>query len=374
MKVKDQNSKVKTSKTPNTMEELLKVVGEVKAYKRGDVVTGKVTAITGKAVYVDVGGKAEGIVAEREYEAARDYLKTLKMGDEVTALVTSPENDAGQIILSLKRAAADSRWKVFEEALASGETVTVKGREMTKGGLLVDADGVFGFVPASQLSEEAGGDIAALVGKTIEAKVVEVDRDQNRLVLSERAVTDAGQIEERKKALSLVDLGGVYEGKVMGIVPFGAFVEISISDKKQKEQVRLEGLVHISEISWEKIEDVNKAFKEGDALKVKVIGVDEDSGKLALSAKQLTDDPWKQMAAGYKTDSKHKGRVVKVMPYGVIVNLDKGIEGLIHASKMPGDTAFAEGQEVEVFVESVDVDKRRLSLGVVLTEKPVDYK
>lgn len=370
MKLKTQKAKVKSEKNgPVTMEELLRIVGEVKTYKRGDTVTGKVTAITGKAVYVDVGGKAEGIVAEREYEAAKDYLKTLKIGDEVTALVTSPENDAGQIILSLKRAAADSRWKVFEEALEKEEIVVVKGREVTKGGLLVDADGVFGFIPASQLSDEAAGNLAELVGKNIDAKVIEVDRDQNRLVLSERAVSEAGEIEERKKILALVEMGGEYEGLVMGIVPFGAFVQIRLEDEKS-----LEGLVHISEISWEKVEDVNKALKEGDQVKVKVIGVDEGTGKLALSMKQLSDDPWKQMAANYKTDSKHKGKVVKVMPYGVIVNLDKGIEGLIHASKMPGDTAFAEGQEVEVFVESVDVAKRRLSLGVILTEKPVGYK
>ena len=355
------------------MEELLAATGyELKGFKRGDVVTGKVTEIGGRAVFVDVGGKAEGIVAEREYEAAKDYVKALKVGDEITGIVTSPENDSGQLILSLKRAAADSRWKVFEEAYASGATIGVCGKEVNRGGLLVEAEGVFGFIPSSQLSREAADNVGEMVGKDIQVKVIEVDREQNRLVLSEKAVSEAGEIEARKRALGLVEVGKTYEGKVTGIVPFGVFVSVTVG-KGVKAQ-SLEGLVHISEISWEKVEDVNKVLKEGDGVEVKVIGTDEESGKLALSLKQLLDDPWKVMGEKYKTDSKHKGRIVKVMPYGVMVHMEKGIEGLIHASKMPADMAFAEGQEVEVFVESVDLEKRRLSLGVVLTEKPVGYK
>jgi predicted RNA-binding protein with RPS1 domain len=152
------------------------------------------------------------------------------------------------------------------------------------------------------------------------------------------------------------------------VVPFGVFVEIPVDGQK------LEGLVHISEISWEKVDSVGKSVKEGDEVEVQVIGTDEENGKLALSMKRLRDDPWKEMASKYPVESKHKGKVVKVMPYGVFVNLDKGIEGLIHASKMPADMSFKEGDEVDVFVESVDLDKRRLSLGVVLMAKPVGYK
>ncbi len=365
--------KLKESKTPNnepsTMEELLAQPKNVlKTFKRGDTVTGKVTEITGRAVYIYVGGKAEAIVADREFEAARDYVKTLKVGDEITAFVTSPENDAGQIIVSLKRAAANSRWKIFEDALTEGGTIVVRGKEVNKGGLVVETEGIYGFIPASQLSKDVMGHPESLIAKSVEVKVIEVDREQNRLVLSEKAVTEAAEIAERKKLLELVKMGETYMGKVVGVVPFGAFVEVKI------DSTSLEGLVHISEISWEKIEEVSKTLKEGDEVEVKVIGTDEESGKLALSLKQLSDDPWKDMSRKYVVDGKHKGKVVKVMPYGVIVHMEKGIEGLIHASKMPPDMAFAEGQEVEVFVESVDMDKRRLSLGVVLTEKPVGYK
>ncbi len=367
-------TKSSSTSTPSNMEELLASVGnKLKTFKRGDIVTGKISEVTGRAVYVDVGGKAEGIVADREFEAARDYIKTLKAGEEITAFVTSPENDSGQIILSLKRAAADSRWKIFEDALNENKTITVRGKEVNKGGLVVEAEGVFGFIPASQLSKDVMGRPETLVSKSVQVKVIEVDRNQNRLVLSEKAVTEAEEIAGRKKLLEQVEMGSSYQGKVVGLVPFGAFVEVKVG--KGKDTQTLEGLVHISEISWEKVEEVAKSLKEGDVVEVKVIGTDEESGKLALSLKQLSDDPWKNMGGTYTIDSKHTGKVVKVMPYGVIVHMAKGIEGLIHASKMPPQMPFNEGQEVEVFVESVDLSKRRLSLGVVTKDtKGMIYK
>jgi small subunit ribosomal protein S1 len=359
---------------PTTMEELLAQMGQkVKTFKRGVVVTGKVSDITGRTIYIDVGGKTEAIIAEAEYETSREYLMTLKVGDEITGTVISPESESGQIVLSLRRAAADSRWKTFEEALESGSIITVKGKEATRGGLLVEAEGMFGFVPASQLSKQWADKVEQLAGQAVQVKVIEVDRNENRLVLSEKAVTEAEEIEARKKALAAVKIGGEYKGTVVGLVPFGAFVEIKASKGKTAET--LEGLVHISELSWEKVDDVSKALNVGDNVSVQVIGVDEDTGKLALSVKRMTDDPWKNMAKNYSVDSKHSGKVVKIAPYGVFVNLAKGVEGLIHASKMPAEMAFAEGQEVEVFVESVDMDKRRLSLGVVVKDtKSMIYK
>jgi ribosomal protein S1 len=351
------------------MEELLAMTGySLKGFKRGDTVKGRVGQIIGRTILVDVGGKMEAIISESEYETARDYLKSLKVGDEVSGYVVSPESDSGQMVLSLRRAAADNRWKLFEEALDSQSVMTGHAKGVTKGGLLVEVEGMVGFVPSSQLSKEVVDNPEKLVNKVVMVKVIEVDRDQNRLVLSEKAVTESAEIEERRKALAAVKQDGIYTGKVVGVVPFGVFVEIPVDGQK------LEGLVHISEISWEKVDSVGKSVKEGDEVEVQVIGTDEENGKLALSMKRLRDDPWKEMASKYPVESKHKGKVVKVMPYGVFVNLDKGIEGLIHASKMPADMSFKEGDEVDVFVESVDLDKRRLSLGVVLMAKPVGYK
>jgi small subunit ribosomal protein S1 len=363
-------SVAKSTSIPTTMEELLAQSGyTLKTFKRGVVVKGKVSEIAGRTIYVDVGGKTEAIIAEAEYETAREYLQTLKQGDEITGTVISPESESGQIVLSLRRAAADSRWKTFEEALEHGTILNVKGKEVTRGGLLVEVDGMYGFVPSSQLSKEWADKVEKLVGQPVQVKVIEVDRDENRLVLSEKAVTEAEDIEARKKALGAVKIGSNYSGTVVGLVPFGAFVEIQAGEQN------LEGLVHISEISWEKIEEVGKALNVGDKIEVQVIGMDEDTGKLALSLKRLTIDPWKEMDKKYPIDSKHAGKVVKIAPYGIFVNLHKGIEGLIHASKMPVEMSFIEGQDVEVFVESIDMDKRRLSLGVVVKDtKSMIYK
>ena len=363
---------------PQTMEDLLAQTGyKLHGFKRGEKIKGTVTEVTTRTVYVDVGGKAEAIVSEQEYELAKDYFRKLKPGDKIEGMVLVPENDAGQVILSLRRAAIDSKWTAMEEAMGSEEELAVRVKEVTKGGLLVDMDGVYGFIPTSQMGHELEGNQSQAVGKTLKVKVVEVDRALNRLVLSEKAVSEAEEIEARKQALSLVKVGVEYEATVVGVVPFGVFAEIEAEKGKGKtaQKSRLEGLIHISELSWEKVDNVGGEVKVGDKLKVLVIGADEENGKLALSVKRLTDDPWLIVNKKYKTDSKHSGVVTKIAPYGVLVRVEKGIEGLIHASKMPTDTSFTEGQKVEVFVESVDLDKRRLSLGVVVKDtKGMIYK
>ena len=245
---------------PTTMAELLAATKhKINTYKRGDVVKGRVAAVVGRTMFVDVGGKTEGILGDREFDMAREYLESLKVGDEVSGVVISQENDSGQIILSLKRAADDSRWKSFEEAHENGTTITVKGREVNKSGLLVDAEGLVGFIPSSQFSRELSESPSTLVGKPIKVQVIEVDREQNRLVLSEKAVTEAVEIEERKKLLKLVKIGTSYDGTVTGIVPFGAFIQVSWQGAKT---VELEGLVHISEISWEKVDDVHTVLRK----------------------------------------------------------------------------------------------------------------
>jgi len=366
-----------SNKAPVTMEELLAQTGyKLHGFKRGEKVTGTVSEVTNRTVYIDVGGKAEAIVSEQEYELAKDYFRNLKPGDKVEGIVLISENDAGQVILSLRRAAIDSKWTAMEQAMTEETELTVRVKEMTKGGLLVDLDGIYGFIPTSQMGHDLESNPGGTIDKQLRVKVVEVDRPQNRLVLSEKAVSEAEEIEARKQALSIVKVGGEYQAQVVGVVPFGVFAEIETEKGKGKkvEKAKLEGLIHISELSWEKVDDVTNTVKVGDKLKVLVIGADEENGKLALSVKRLTDDPWLVVSKKYKTDSKHTGTVTKIAPYGVLVRMEKGIEGLIHASKMPSETSFTEGQKIEVFVESVDLEKRRLSLGVVLTEKPVGYK
>ncbi len=366
-------TKSSTNSESSAMDELLTSSGyQFTGFKRGATVKGTVKEVTNRTVFIDVGGKADAVVSEQEFALAKDYFKALKPGEEVTGMVLVTENEAGHLVLSLRRAAVETRWKAFEQAMADESAVTVRGKEVTKGGMLVDVDGVYGFIPTSQFGRELEANQSAYIGKPFPVKVVEVDRAQNRLVLSERAVSEAEELGKRKKALEQVTVGGEYEGTVVGTVPFGAFISVTVG-KGEKAQT-VEGLVHISEISWEKIDEVHKILKEGDKVLVQVIGVDEESGKLALSLKRLSSDPWIAVGKRYAIDSKHSGVVTKIVPYGVLVRLEKGVEGLIHASKLPANTAFKEGDEVNVFVESVDVDKRRLSLGVVLTDKPVGYK
>lgn len=369
--MKKQKTKKTSTKEPQSMAELLaQVKTPIRTFRVGDVVEGIVTEKTGRAIWIDIGGKSEGVVIDRELKAAKDFIKDLKVGDKVLAVVTQPENDKGQTILSLKKAALQKIWDELEEKLKTGEVLRVRGLQINRGGLIVDCKGIQGFIPASQFSTKYLGKIESLIGKEVEVKVIEVDRGKNRLIFSEKAVSEAALIAEQVAALKKIKKGDIFEGEISGVMPFGYFVQISLP----KSKIRLEGLVHISEISWEKVEDPAKFYKKGDRIKVKVLGVDKKTGKLNFSIKQLTPDPWEKIEEKYPQDAKVKGRVVRIAPFGVFVNLEPGIEGLIHISKIPAEKSFKVGEMVDCFVEFLDKENRRLSLGLVLKEKPVGYK
>ena len=364
--IKKAAKKVDLSKI-QTMEELLAAVGDTfRGYKRGQEVKALVVEKTKKALYLDLGGKTEGMVIDRELKAAKSFVDGLKPGDEVVAIVTQPENDKGQMLLSLKNAADNYVWKEFEEKMNTGSTIFVQGRELNKGGLIIEAKGVQGFIPASQISSLYLGKIEKLVNKQIEVKVIEIDREKNRLIVSEKEVSEADLIKEQKQAIRNIKVGDVLEGEVVGLMPFGLFVRAGVP--------AMEGLVHISEISWEKVDDPAKFFKQGDKVKVKVLAVDERLGKLNLSIKQLTPDPWSQIAQKYPVETQTTGEVVRVAAFGTFVKLEAGIEGLIHVSKYPTGKEFKLGEKVNCFVESVNVEERKMSLGIVLSAKPVGYK
>ena len=212
-----------------------------------------------------------------------------------------------------------------------------------------------------------------LVGKTIKVVVMEADRETNRLIVSEKAVTEADDADMRKKLWGLVKPGEVYDAEVAGVVPFGLFVKVP-QVSEAGEAVWLEGLVHISEVSWEKVEDIKAEFKEGDKIKVKVIGMDESTGRLALTMKQLTDDPWKSMVKKFPVDAQVKGKVMRLAAYGAFVEIGKGLEGLVHISKIPPEMKIDAGDEVTCYIESVDSEHRKISLGLVVTGKQMMYK
>ncbi len=376
-KTKTSKKKKTTNKTPQTMEELLeKTDYKLKVLNKGEEEVGTVTDITESAVLVDIGAKTEGLVTDKEYKKAEEFISKLEVGDEVTAEVISPENEKGQILLSLQRAADAHKWNLLEQYQDTGKVIEVRGLRVNKGGLIARKFGIRGFIPASQFGRQYLGKIDDLQNEKVKVKIIEVDRSKNRLIFSEKAVSEADVIEKQEEALKEVEIGEVYEGVVSGVKPFGVFVRVIIDENgdDEDENLFLEGLVHISEISWERVENVKSRFNVGDRVKVKVIALEEDSAKLNLSIKRLKPDPWESIEEKYPEDKKVKGKITRLVAFGAFVELEPGIEGLIHISKIPADFSMDVGDKVEVYIESIDKEKRRMSLGLVLTEKPVGYK
>lgn len=384
------------------MEELLGQAGRfVHGFQKGDEVKGVITEKNRRTIYIDISGKTEALIADRELKMFKDYIARLEVGDEVVGTVIQPEDESGQTILSLKKAVTGALWAELQEKLASGEPIEVRGFEVNKGGLIVDVRGLQGFIPSSQFGSQLAPKINQLVNRHLTVKVIEADRDKNRIIFSEREVSEAELLVAQEEMLKKIKIGDVFKGEVTGVMPFGLFVRVDTggevkakkttasatkkpasqlaeSEKKprktRKEEVSVEGLVHISEISWEKVDDPKKFYKEGDRVEVKVLAIDKQSGRLNLSIKQLQPDPWEKIEKKYPVDGKIKGEVSRLAPFGAFVSLEPGIEGLIHISKVPAEKSLKPGDKVDCYIESVDKEGRRLSLGLILKEKPVGYK
>lgn len=362
-----------TSTKATTMADLLKQY-ETKLVvpKKGMALTGKVSKKTKNSLSVDLGAKAEGVVTDKEFDIAADYISELEVGQPIEVQVISEENNQGQVMLSLKKAALESKWDFFYQAMESGEPLDAKGVEVNKGGLVVLVAGVRGFVPSSQFGREMSNKFATLKGKTFPVKTIEVDREKNRLIFSERHVSEEGEIAQKSEALHAVKSGEIYEGTISGVMHFGLFVTVEVPMDKEKGSV--EGLVHISEISWEKVTHPKEYHKVGDRVKVRVLGIDERTGKLNLSIKQLTDDPWLTIQERYQPGTTVTGTVSRVESFGVFVNVEPGVDGLIHNSKIEPNQTFNKGDSITVNVESVSSEARRMSLSPVMTQLPVEYR
>jgi len=365
-KVKAVKDKVKKVSEPMTMEELLKGEGEKKVgLKKGQNVKGKITLIKNKAIFIDVGGKTDAVVLGKEFEFVKDYVSDLKVGDEIEVQIKQPENDKGQILVSMRGAASGYGWNYYLEKEKNGGEVTVFGKELNRGGIVVVAPfGFYGFIPGSQIGGKYDLDPEKLLGKKIKTKVLEVDQFKNRLVFSERLVSEPDKVGEESEAIEGLKLGDNFEAEVVRVEPFGIFVRV---EKPFAESVlKLEGLVHISEISWEKVDNVSGMFKSKD--KVKVVLVNKQDGRLQFSIKRLKDDPWKNIETKYSKEKEFDGEVTKIASFGALVRLEPGIEGLVHVSKLAGAT-LKDGEKVQVYIESIDVPKRKVSLGLVLSDK-----
>lgn len=350
---------------------------KIPALKRGQEVVGKVVLASPSEILVDIGAKSEGVISGRELSAARDLVDKIGIGDSLEATILYPENDAGQVVLSLRKLSGEKRWQELEDKKETGDEIEVVAQEANRGGIICDFLGLRGFLPASQLSRPPSK-LESLIGKSLSVAVIEVDRATNRLIFSQKR-PGKKDLSDLLKLLAKVKIGEKYQGVVTAILPFGIFVEIDLKEAKGQAS-KLEGLVHISEISWEKVDDVSKLFKVGDKLDVLVIAKDSTTSRLNLSIKQLTPDPFVKASEKYTKEMRVVGIVSRVTPFGVFVELqsqkaeDVKVEGLIHISKIPPNVVYSEGQKLECEIESVDVAARRIALVPIVTEKPVLYR
>lgn len=363
-------------KEPTTMAELLaQSEREIKSLRYGQLIEGTVIHKGKRELLVDIGAKSEGIITGTELEDPDDTFRKIEVGRKILASLVQAENDQGYIVLSLRRAAPERKWRELYEAHETGGNIKVTVLEYNKGGLVVDVSGLRGFVPLSHLDRAhlpmvdrsaAGGSHAEiakklrpLMGKMLTTQVIEIDRHINRLVLSEKDAI-AEKIEARRaEALKAVKTGDAFDGVVSGIMPFGLFVRLR---DPNGEDIGLEGLVHVSELSWERKFSVGRDYKVGDEVRVQVLEADPSQDKLALSMKALIENPWDNAVEKYPIGSKIKGKVTKIVPYGAFVNLEPGLDGLIHVSETVGPLAV--GEEVEAVVINLTPGERRMGLSV----------
>lgn len=359
-----------TSSEPTMAELLARAKNKVQTFTKGQRINARVLSKSDTLVIFDIGGKSEGLVKEKGYTDAKEYIEGLKVGDSVLVTILVPESRDGTIVLGLKDAMRDVGWAKLEDAKKSGEAVPVFGKGVGTAGFVIDVMGIEGFIPTSQLGREITGNPQNLVGKYFKAKVMEVDKMNKKVVLSEKEVSEAGNIALVKEALKKIKEGEIYEGVVTTVAPFGAFVKIQIPLKKETAEV--EGLVHVSELSFSRVNLPSDVIHEGDKVQVKVLAAHE--GKLALSVKQAKKDPWEGVEAKFKSEDKVTGKVVRISDFGAFIELEPGVEGLIHITQIPPSLKLVVGSEVKCTIEEVNMKDKRIALGLVLTSVPVGYK
>ena len=349
-----------------TMADLLKSV-ETKFVKvsKGEVLEGIITKLTSAEILVDIGAKTEALVMEKDKKILRSLLTNLKVGSKVTVSVLNPESDFGNPVVSLRRFNDDRVWIRLEELQKTKEQVEVMVDESTKGGFLVSTrDGISGFLPNSQtiFLENSQG----LTGTSIKVLIIELSRPLKKVIVSQKATVGP---EDFDKAVGSLKKGQKIETTISNIAPFGIFTFLDAGDKNM-----VEGFVHISEISWEKLPTVPENFKPGEKIEAQILNFDRDSQRVNLSIKALTSDPFAEKLKSYLPDQKVTGTVSKVISSGLLVNLAQGIEGFIKKDKLPPTLTFNEGSSVNATVVEVDEKRHRVILVPVLTEKPIGYR
>ena len=330
-------------------------------FKEGDIVEGTVSSVDQDEVLVDIGYKSEGHIPLKELSIRHSVnpLDIVAVGDRIEALVLDKEDDEGRLILSKKRAQYERAWGRIQRIHAEGGTVTGPVIEVVKGGLIVDI-GLRGFLPASLVELRRVRDLEPYVGQEIEAKVIELDRNRNNVVLSRRAYLEEQQAEERQAFLDDLAVDEIRSGVVSSVVNFGAFVDLGGMD----------GLVHVSELSFQHVNHPSEVVKVGDEVTVKVLEVDLDRERISLSIKQTMEDPWVKFSREHGINDVVEGTVTKTVPFGAFVSVGDGVEGLVHVSEIAihrvesPELELSIGQAVSVKVTEMDEERRRVSLSI----------
>ena len=355
------------------MQELLRESPPILRPRPGELIEGTVIYKGKNKMLVDLSGVATGIVSGRELRDSLNTYRELNTGESVTALILEEENDEGMVVLSLRMASQQKAWDRFHKLVSEDKTMKFTAQEANKGGLLANIDGIRTFLPVSQLapanyprvnnadSAEIIHRLSKFIGHTFTVKIITLDEAAGKIVVSEREA----MAEERSKALESLVIGSMKEGIVSGIVKFGIFAAFD----------GLEGLVHISEIAWGHVKNPAEFASIGDRVKVKIIGIDGE--KLSLSIKQLTKDPWEEIAERYPVGKKVEGTIVRFADYGAFLSLEKDISGLVHVTEISHEKiqdpaqVLKIGQKVEAQVINIDIDERRIGLSIKAL-KPID--
>jgi small subunit ribosomal protein S1 len=335
------------------------------SFEEGDVVKGKVVRIDKDEVLVDIGYKAEGVIPSGELSIRKsvDPHEEVELGEEVDALVLTKEDAEGRLILSKKRARFEKAWRRIEVAADSGEPVEGSVIEVVKGGLILDL-GVRGFLPASLVDIRRVHNLDEFMGQTLECKVIELNRSRNNVVLSRRAVLEEERKEVREQILGRLEPGQVVEGKISNIVDFGAFVDLD----------GIDGLIHISELSWSHVNHPSEVVSIGDDVRIKVLDIDRDRQRISLGLKQTQEDPWQRVISTHRSGDVLEGTVTKVVAFGAFVEILPGVEGLVHISELADhhvenpSEVVEPGSKLNVKILEIDEERRRLSLSIKRVE------
>ncbi len=341
---------------------------DYRTLKYGDVIDGTVMHVDRDEILVDIGSKSEGVIPAREFSTLDDQeRKSMGVGDQLLVFVVQPENSDGHAVVSIDRARQEKSWRILQEQYEGGLVIAAEVVNYNKGGLLVNLDGVRGFVPASQVTEIRGGDdaqkqadMARLIGNSLQLKIIEINRHRNRLILSERQALQERRDEMKEKLIEQLREGEVRQGRVSSICDFGAFVDVGGAD----------GLVHLSELSWSRVRHPSEVLHVGQEVDVFVLGINADEKKIALSIKRTQAEPWSRVAAKYDVNQLVVGTVTQLANFGAFARIEDGIEGLVHVSEL-SDARIShprqlvnEGQELLLRIIRIDPQRRRMGLSL----------